>query len=92
MNPILAMAIDFALACYALAMALALTRLLRGPNAEDRVLALDFLYVNGMLALLVVGIRHSSGMVFEAAMLIALTAFVGSAALAKFLLRGEVIE
>lgn len=85
-------AIAFALACYALAMAIALGRLLRGPTAEDRVLALDFLYVCGMLALLVVGIRHASGMVFEAAMLISLTGFVASAALAKFLLRGEVIE
>ena len=92
MSPFLSTAIDVALACYALAMALALTRLLRGPSAEDRVLALDFMVVTGMLALLVVGIRHRSGMMFEAALLIALTGFVASAALAKFVLRGEVIE
>jgi len=92
MSPILAGAIDIALVCYALAMAIALVRLLRGPSAEDRVLALDFIAVAGMLALLTVGIRHQSGMVFEAALLIALTGFVTSAALAKFLLRGEVIE
>ena len=30
-------------------------RLLRGPSAQDRVLALDFLYVNGMLVMLVLG-------------------------------------
>lgn len=92
MSPVLAGAIDIALACYALAMAIALVRLLRGPSAEDRVLALDFIIVTGMLVLLTVGIRHRSGMVFEAALLIALTGFVTSAALAKFLLRGEVIE
>ena len=92
MTPVLSRAVFVALACYAVAMALALARLLRGPGAEDRVLALDFLSVNGMLALLVVGIRYASGMVFEAALLIALAAAVSSAALAKFLLRGEAIE
>ena len=56
------------------------------------MLALDFLYVNGMLVMLVLGIRYASDMYFEAALLIALFGFVGSAALAKFLLRGEVIE
>ena len=76
----------------ALAMAFALYRLLRGPRAQDRVLALDTLYVNGMLIMLALGIRYASSMYFEAAFLIALFGFVGSTALAKFLLRGEVIE
>ena len=92
MTPMLSIAIFVTLSCYAVAMALGVWRLLRGPTAEDRVLALDFLYVNGMLALLVLGIRYTSGMVFEAALLIALAAGVSAAALAKFLLRGEAIE
>ena len=92
MTGTLAAAILGALACYALAMVLALVRLLRGPTAQDLVLALDFLYVVGMLAMLALGIRFASGMYFVAALLIALFGFVGSAALAKFLLRGEVIE
>jgi multicomponent K+:H+ antiporter subunit F len=92
MTPILSVAIVIALGCYALAMVLALLRLLRGPSAQDRVLALDFLYVNGMLAMLVLGIRFASSLYFVAALLIALFGFVSSAALAKFLLRGEVIE
>ena len=44
------------------------------------------------LVLMLLGIRYASGMVFEAALLIALASCVASAALAKFLLRGEVIE
>jgi multicomponent K+:H+ antiporter subunit F len=92
MSPILTVAVFMALTCYAVAMALALYRLLLGPGVEDRIVALDFLYLNGMLMLLVLGIRHASGMVFEAALLIALAACVSTAALAKFLLRGEVIE
>ena len=47
-------------------MALGLLRLLRGPSAQDRVLALDFLYVVGMLMMLVLGIRYASEMYFEA--------------------------
>jgi len=45
-----------------------------------------------MLVLLVLAIRYDSAMYFEAALLMALFGFVSSAALAKFLLRGEVIE
>jgi multicomponent K+:H+ antiporter subunit F len=85
-------ALFFALTCYVAAMALALMRLLRGPTAQDRVLALDFLYVNGLLIVVALGISFSTTVYFEAALLIALFGFLGSAALAKFLLRGEVIE
>jgi len=42
--------------------------------------------------MLVLGIVYASNVYFEAAMLIALFGFVGSTAIAKFLLRGEVIE
>jgi len=92
MNMVLAFAVSATLVCYALAMALAALRLLRGPSAQDRVLALDFISLNGMLVVLVLGIRYSSHMYFEAALLMALFGFVASAALAKFLLRGEVVE
>ena len=92
MSPLFSAAISATLACYALAMVLATLRLLRGPTAQDRVLALDFLYVNGMLVMLALGIRYASGMYFVAALVVAMFGFVGSAALAKFLLRGGVIE
>lgn len=92
MSPLLSAAIAVTLGCYAVAMAFTTWRLLHGPTAQDRVLALDFLYVNGLLIVLVLGIRYASDMYFEAALLIALFGFVGSAAMAKFLLRGEVIE
>lgn len=76
----------------AVAMLCALARLLIGPTAQDRVTALDCLYINGMLMMLVLGIVYASNVYFEAAMLIALFGFVGSTVMAKFLLRGEVIE
>lgn len=74
------------------AMALTLTRMLIGPSAQDRLLALDCMYLNGMLLMLVMGLLYGSKNYFEAALLLALFSFVGSMAMAKFLLRGEVIE
>jgi multicomponent K+:H+ antiporter subunit F len=70
----------------------ALIRLLVGPRAQDRVLALDTMYVNAMLLILVFGMREASTFYFEAALVIGMLGFVSTAALAKFLLRGEVIE
>ena len=74
------------------AMGAALLRILRGPRAQDRVVGLDTLYVNAMLLLMTYGIASGSTLYFEAALIIALLGFVGTVALAKFLLRGEVIE
>jgi multicomponent K+:H+ antiporter subunit F len=76
----------------ALAMACAALRLLRGPRAQDRVLALDTLYVDAMLLMLTFGMRLGSTLYFEAALVIGMLGFVATAALAKFLMRGEVIE
>jgi multicomponent K+:H+ antiporter subunit F len=76
----------------ALAMACAAFRLLRGPRAQDRVLGLDTLYVNGTMLMLAFGMRTGSTLYFELSVVIALLGFVSTAALAKFLMRGEVIE
>lgn len=85
-------AIAFTLGCYGIASVLVLVRLVRGPRAQDRVFALDLLYMHAVLVLLVTGILHRSDHYFEAALLVALFGFVSSTAMAKFLLRGEVIE
>lgn len=92
MTPVLFWALKGALFLLAVAMLCALARLLLGPSAQDRIMALDCLYINGMLMMLVLGIVYASSVYFEPAMLIALFGFVGTSALAKFLLRGEVIE
>jgi multicomponent K+:H+ antiporter subunit F len=69
-----------------------LYRMVIGPRAQDRILALDALYVVGLLMLVTTGVRTGSQIYFELAMLIGLLGFVGTVALAKFLFRGEVIE
>ena len=91
MSSLLSLAVTATLGLYAAAMAISLVRLFRGPSAQDRVLALDFVYVVGMLVMLVLAIRYDSEMYFEGALLMVLFGFVGSVAMAKFLLRGEVV-
>ncbi|ADH89705.1 multiple resistance and pH regulation protein F [Ancylobacter novellus DSM 506] len=77
--------LGFAMACAAL-------RFIRGPRAQDRIIGLDTFYVNAMLMLITIGIRSGATLYFEAALIIGLLGFVGTVALAKFLMRGEVIE
>lgn len=89
---LLDLSITATLVMYGLALGLALLRLLRGPRAQDRVVALDFISVVALLAMLVLAIRYRSATYFEGALLMALFGFLGSSVLAKFLLRGEVIE
>ncbi|MDB5614540.1 MAG: cation:proton antiporter [Devosia sp.] len=74
------------------AMIAATTRMIRGPRAQDRILALDAFYVAAMLMLVLFGIRVGSSVYFEAALVIGVLGFVSTVALAKFLMRGEVIE
>jgi len=92
MSALFDLSLAFAQLCFVLAMCCAAVRIIRGPRAQDRVLALDTLHVNAMLILLMLGMRTSTTVYFDVALLIALFGFVGSTALAKFLLRGEVIE
>ena len=92
MVAVLAWSIFMAQVLLVCAMGFATCRLLWGPRAQDRVLALDAFYANGAMLLLVFGIRTGSTAYFEAALIIALLGFVSTAALAKFLMRGEVIE
>jgi multicomponent K+:H+ antiporter subunit F len=92
MATLLKFSIGYALVCIALAMLFCMVRLIKGPAAHDRVLALDTLWMCGMLLALLFGIFFGSLIYFEAAMLIALIGFVSTIALTKFLMRGEIIE
>jgi len=88
----LSFALMLAFALVGAACVLAFLRLLKGPDATDRILALDTLYINAIALLVLLGIHLASPLYFEAALLIALMGFVGTVALAKFLLRGDIIE
>ncbi len=85
-------ALTTAFVMLAIAMALNVWRLVRGPSAPDRILALDTLVINTIAVVMLLGISLSTTAYFESALLIAMMGFVGTVALCKFLLSGDVIE
>ncbi|MCJ7995321.1 K+/H+ antiporter subunit F [Rhizobium cremeum] len=85
-------AVAIAQSMLAVAMAIASIRMFRGPRAQDRIIGLDALYINAMLMLVTFGIGTGRVVYFEAALVIGMLGFVATVALAKFLMRGEVIE
>ena len=85
-------AIGIALFLLSIAIALNLWRLVLGPSLPDRILALDTMYINAIAMLVLFGIYQGSMLYFEAALLIAVMGFVGTVALSKYLLRGDIIE
>jgi multicomponent K+:H+ antiporter subunit F len=85
-------ALVIAMLLLGLAIALNLWRLVIGPSLPDRILALDTMYINAIALLILVGIYQGSAVYFEAALLIAVMGFVGTVALSKYLLRGDIIE
>jgi multicomponent K+:H+ antiporter subunit F len=89
---LLVIAITLAQLMLVVAMGLYLSRMVRGPRAQDRVIALDAFYVSGMLLLITLGMRTGSTLYFEASVIIALLGFASSVAFGKFLMRGEVVE
>ena len=85
-------ALDIAFAAFGVAILMNLWLVARAEGVIDRVLALDTMVVNVIALIVLWGIRTASGLNFEAAMVFAMTGFVGTVAYAKFVLRGDVIE
>ena len=88
----LAYVIPFCLALLGLAAVLNVVRLVKGPDMPDRVLALDTLYINALALIVLFGIWLASDIFFEAALLIAVFGFVGTVAVGKHLLHGDLID
>ncbi|MGD9889244.1 MAG: K+/H+ antiporter subunit F [Halothiobacillaceae bacterium] len=89
---ILTYALNVSIALVSLALAFSFVRLLLGPDIPDRILALDTLYINAIALLILFGLSTQSALYFEAALLIAVMGFVGTVALSKYLLRGDIME
>ena len=80
------------IAMVVLAAVLNVYRLIKGPDAPDRVLALDTLYINAIALIVLLGITLGTRLYLESALLIAVMGFVGTVAMAKYLKRGSVID
>lgn len=90
--PVLALAVDLSIGATALAMLPSAWRLIVGPHATDRILAIDTLYLHAVALMVLLGIRSDTPLLFEAALLVAMLGFASTAALARYLTRGDVIE
>ena len=86
------LALSIAFVMVAIAILLSFIRLIIGPSVPDRILALDTLYINTIALLILLGINLQSALYFEAALLIAVMGFMGTLALSKSLLRGDIME
>jgi multicomponent K+:H+ antiporter subunit F len=85
-------ALFFALGCYTISLLFNLWRITRGPNAADRILALDTMVINMIALLIFYGILRGTAVYYEVSMLVAMVGFVSTVAYARFLLRGNIIE
>ncbi|MGJ8589620.1 MAG: K+/H+ antiporter subunit F [Yoonia sp.] len=86
----IALAITFL--ALALGQVMSMVRLVLGPTSGDRVLALDTMVINALGLVIVLGIYKGVQIYFEVALLIAMLGFVSTVALARFILRGDIIE
>lgn len=86
-RPLLALAIDIGFGLLALALALAFVRLLRGPSLPDRVVALDLIGVLSIAVIALHVIDSRQTLYLDAAIALALVAFLGTVAFARFVAR-----
>lgn len=86
------LAVLFGLHIVGLAMLLSLWRLVRGPSAPDRILALDTLYVSTIAQIVLFDMYLDSDLYFEAALIIAMLGFFGTVVLSKYVIRRDIVE
>lgn len=84
--------IPLCMALMGVAALLNVARLIHGPSMPDRVLALDTFYINALAVIVLFGIWLDTDLFFEAALLIAIMGFVGTVAVAKHLLNGDIVD
>jgi len=88
----LSTAILIATTLVCVSLVLNLWRLFIGPGRPDRILALDTMYINSIALIILFGLSSGTALYFEAALLIAMLGFVSTAAMCKYILRGDLIE
>ena len=69
-----------------------LWRLFAAPTVTDRILVVDTMTVNVIALVVLYGADIETTLLFEAALLLAMTGFVATVAYAKYILRGSIIE
>jgi len=81
--------IDLSFGLLSVSMFLALVRLVRGPSLPDRVVALDLLATLAMGFIAIYAVAADQTIFLDAAIVLALIAFLGTVAFAHFIEKGE---
>ncbi len=89
---LLSLALKIAFVTLVIGQILSMVRLVLGPTSGDRILALDTMVINALGLVVVLGISQGAQIYFEVSLLIAMLGFVSTVALARFILRGDIIE
>lgn len=84
--------LDLALAVLGLSLGLALARVLMGPTAADRALALEAAGVHLVAIMGVWSVRGGHADFFDAMLALAAVSFVGTLAIANYLVKGLPID
>ena len=92
MSELVDLAIAAGMVAVGAGMLLALWRLVRGPTAPDRILALDTLYVSTIAQLVLLGMLDETETYFEIALIIAMLGFFGTVVLSKYVIRRDIVE
>lgn len=77
---------------FAVAIAIALFSIIRGPSLPDRVISLDFIGVNLISAIAVISVIFNTKAYLEVILILGILAFISTIALSKFIERGVIIE
>lgn len=88
----LEIAVVIAFLSLAIGQIMCMVQLVLGPTSGDRILALDTMVINALGLVVVLGIYKGVQIYFEVALLIAMLGFVSTVAMARFVLRGDIIE
>ncbi|WP_439109353.1 K+/H+ antiporter subunit F [Lentibacter sp.] len=91
-SELLDIALIIAFVSLAFAQIMCMVRLVIGPSTGDRILALDTMVINALGLVVLLGIHQGVRIYFEVSLLIAMLGFVSTVALARFILRGDIIE
>lgn len=89
---LLNMSVTLAFVALALSQIMAMIRLVIGPDTGDRILALDTMVINAIGLIVLLGISQGTSIYFEVTLIIAMLGFVSTVAVARFVLRGDIIE
>lgn len=86
------MILSTALVLFAIAIAIALYRIIRGPSIPDRVVALDMIVVNLISGIAVISVLLKTSAFLEVILILGILAFISTIALSKYIERGAIIE